>query len=89
MRSADVLQEHFKEFPFVITNTKRLLQQCTIDFGFDTARKNQNLQVYCHSFDEDYKMLLQLCNDKLHKRYPIPTEKVHARLQKELKVIIE
>ena len=89
MRSADVLQEHFKEFPFVITNTKRLLQQCNIDFGFDTARKNQNLQVYCHSFDEDCKMLLQLCNDKLHKRYPIPTEKVHARLQKELKVIIE
>jgi DNA polymerase-3 subunit alpha len=65
------------------------LQQCNIDFGFDTARKNQNLQVYCHSFDEDCKMLLQLCNDKLHKRYPVPTEKVHARLQKELKVIIE
>ena len=89
MHSAEVLQEYFKEFPFVITNTKRLLQQCNIDFGFDTARKNQNLQVYCHSFDEDCKMLLQLCNDKLHKRYPIPTEKVHARLQKELKVIIE
>ena len=89
MRSTEVLKECFKEFPFVIANTKRLLQQCTIDFGFDTARKNQNLQVYCHSFDEDCKMLLQLCNDKLHKRYPIPTEKVHARLQKELKVIIE
>jgi DNA polymerase-3 subunit alpha len=89
MRSADILQEYFKEFPFVIANTKRLLQQCTINFGFDTARENQNLQVYCHSFDEDCKMLLQLCNDKLHKRYPIPTEKVHARLQKELKVIIE
>ena len=89
MSSADILQEYFKEFPFVIANTKRLLQQCTINFGFDTARKNQNLQVYCHSFDEDCKMLLQLCNDKLHKRYPIPTEKVHARLQKELKVIIE
>ena len=89
MRSADVLQKCFKEFPFVITNTKRLLEQCTINFGFDTARKNQNLQVYCHNFDEDCKMLLQLCNDKLHKRYPIPTEKVHARLQKELKVIIE
>ena len=89
MHSAEVLQEYFKEFPFVITNTKRLLQQCNIDFGFDTARKNQNLQVYRHSFDEDCKMLLQLCNDKLHKRYPIPKEKVHARLQKELKVIIE
>jgi DNA polymerase-3 subunit alpha len=89
MHSAEVLQEYFKEFPFVIANTKILLQQCTIDFGFDTARKNQNLQVYCHSFDEDCKMLLELCNDKLHKRYPVPTEKVHARLQKELKVIIE
>ena len=89
MRSTEVLKECFKEFPFVIANTKRLLQQCNINFGFDAARKNQNLQVYCHNFDEDCKMLLQLCNDKLHKRYPMPTDKVHARLQKELKVIIE
>ena len=89
MRSTEVLKEYFKEFPFVIANTKRLLQQCNINFGFDAARKNQNLQVYCHNFDEDCKMLLQLCNDKLHKRYPMPTDKVHARLQKELKVIIE
>ena len=89
MRSTEVLKECFKEFPFVIANTKRLLQQCNINFGFDTARENQNLQVYCHNFDEDCKMLLQLCNDKLHKRYPMPTDKVHARLQKELKVIIE
>ena len=89
MLSTEVLKECFKEFPFVIANTKRLLQQCNINFGFDAARKNQNLQVYCHNFDEDCKMLLQLCNDKLHKRYPMPTDKVHARLQKELKVIIE
>jgi DNA polymerase-3 subunit alpha len=89
MHSARDLQEYFKEFPFVIANTKKLLQQCNINFRFDAARKNQNLQVYCNTFEEDCKMLLQLCNDKLHKRYPIPTEKVHARLQKELKVIIE
>jgi DNA polymerase-3 subunit alpha len=89
MHTAADLQESFKEFPFVIANTKKLLQQCNINFRFDAARKNQNLQVYCNTFKEDCKMLLQLCNDKLHKRYPIPTEKVHARLQKELKVIIE
>ena len=83
------LQEYFKGFPFVIANTKKLLQQCNINFKFDAARENQNLQVYCNTFEEDCKMLLQLCNNKLHKRYPIPTEKVHARLQKELKVIIE
>ena len=89
MHTAIDLQESFKEFPFVIANTKKLLQQCNINFGFDAARKNQNLQVYSNTFEEDCKMLLQLCNEKLHKRYPIPTEKVHARLQKELKVIIE
>jgi DNA polymerase-3 subunit alpha len=82
------LQEYFKEFPFIIANTKKILQQCNINFSFDAARENQNLQVYCNTFEEDCKMLLQLCNDKLHQRYPIPTEKVHARLQKELKVII-
>ena len=89
MHTAEVLQEFFEEFPSIIANTKRLLQQCTIGFEFDAARENQNLQVYCRSFDEDCKMLLQLCNDKLHQRYPVPTKKVHARLQKELKVIIE
>jgi DNA polymerase-3 subunit alpha len=89
MHSAEVLQDFFKEFPSIVANTKRLLQQCTINFEFDAARENQNLQVYCHSFDEDCKLLLQLCNDKLHQRYPTPTKKVHARLQKELKVIIE
>jgi DNA polymerase-3 subunit alpha len=89
MHTATDLHKYFKEFPFVIANTKKLLQQCNINFSFDAARENQNLQVYCNTFEEDCKMLLQLCNDKLHKRYPIPTEKVHARLQKELKVIIE
>ncbi|MGK0459130.1 MAG: DNA polymerase-3 subunit alpha [Polaribacter sp.] len=89
MHSATILQQYFKEFPFIIANTKALLQQCTIEFGFDDARENQNLQVYCNSFEEDCKMLLQLCDEKMHKRYPSPTQKVHDRLQKELKVIIE
>lgn len=89
MHSATILQHYFKEFPFIIANTKALLQQCTIEFGFDDARENQNLQVYCNSFEEDCKMLLQLCDEKIHKRYPSPTQKVHDRLQKELKVIIE
>ena len=34
-------------------------------------------------------MLLQLCTDKIHKRYQHPTQKVHDRLEKELKVIID
>ena len=89
MHTAIALEASFKEFPFIIENTKALLQKCNVNFGYDVARTNQNLQVYCGSFKEDCNMLLHLCNDKIYKRYPTPTAKVHARLQKELKVIIE
>ncbi|MBU3012259.1 DNA polymerase III subunit alpha [Polaribacter vadi] len=89
MHNVVELENHFKEFPNAIANTKNLLQQCNIDFGFGKERKNQNLQVYTNSFQEDCNMLLNLCKNKLHKRYKNPTEEVHKRLQKELKVIID
>ena len=89
MHSKAALQNHFNEFPFILKNTNTLLQQCTINFGFNDARENQNLNLYCNSFEEDCKMLLQLCAEKIHKRYSNPTPKVHNRLQKELKVIID
>jgi DNA polymerase-3 subunit alpha len=89
MHAAIKIEEYFSEFPFIIANTKALLEKCTINFGFDTERENQNLQVYCSTFEEDCEMLLQLCTDKIHKRYQHPTQKVHDRLEKELKVIID
>ena len=89
MHTATSLQEYFKEFTFIIANTKALLQSCSISFGYDIDRKNQNLQLYCNSFKEDYESLVRLCNNNIYKRYPNPTQKVHARLQKELKVIVK
>jgi DNA polymerase-3 subunit alpha len=89
MYSATVLQQYFIEFPFVLENTKTLLQQCILHFGFDKLRENQNLNLYYNSFEEDCKQLIELCNTKLEKRYQNPTQQVQDRLQKELKVIIE
>jgi DNA polymerase-3 subunit alpha len=89
MHAAAVLASSFQEFPFILKNTKALLTQCRVSFGYDTERTNQNLNVYCGSFEEDCTLLLQLCAEKLHKRYPTPSVKVHARLEKELKVIVE
>jgi DNA polymerase-3 subunit alpha len=89
MHSKSALLEHYKEFPNIINNTNELLKNCSIYFGFNDERSNQNLQKYCNSFEKDCKMLLQLCEDKIHKRYKNPSQKVHDRLQKELKVIIE
>ncbi|MGJ8745698.1 DNA polymerase III subunit alpha [Polaribacter sp.] len=89
IHSLTALKEHFKEFPFILKNTNSILQQCNINFDFNNARKNQNLNLYCKSFEEDCNMLLQLCDANIHKRYSNPTKKVHDRLQKELKVIID
>ncbi|MCL7765333.1 DNA polymerase III subunit alpha [Polaribacter sp. Z014] len=89
MHSEKELQAHFKEFPKCIANTQKLLQQCTIQFGFNDKRSNQNLQTYCHSFEADCQMLQSLCQENINKRYKKVTQKVHDRLEKELKVIIE
>ncbi len=89
MHSALVLHEYFKDFTSISANTKTLLQQCVIHFGFDKTRENQNKQHYCNSFEEDCTLLVQLCTSKVQTRYNNVTQKVHDRLQKELKVIIE
>ncbi|MDO6600649.1 DNA polymerase III subunit alpha [Tenacibaculum sp. 1_MG-2023] len=89
MHPKKVLLEFFKEFPKSIANTEKVLQQCTIQFGFNTERNNQNLQKYGNSFKEDCNTLVLLCNTNINKRYKNPTKKVNDRLQKELKVIIE
>ncbi|TXD49206.1 DNA polymerase III subunit alpha [Polaribacter sp. IC073] len=89
MHTKKELLAFYKEFPKSIANTEKVLQECNTFFDFHDDRNNQNLKKYCNSFEEDCKMLLLLCDEKIHKRYPNPTQKVHERLQKELKVIIE
>jgi DNA polymerase-3 subunit alpha len=83
------LLKHFEEFPNIIENTKSVLDACIIDFGFDDKRENQNQNLYLNSFKEDCKMLLELCDSKVNNRYKNPSEKVLARLKKELDVIID
>ncbi|WP_341222200.1 DNA polymerase III subunit alpha [Polaribacter atrinae] len=79
----------YKEFPKSIANTEKVLQGCNTFFDFHEDRKNQNLKKYCNTFEKDCSMLLDLCKNNLHKRYKNPTQKVHDRLEKELKVIID
>ena len=89
MYPANELALSCNEFPYILKNTKALLNNCTVDFGFDNARENQNQQRYGASFEEDCEMLINLCKTKLYKRYKKPTQQVHDRLQKELKVIVD
>ncbi|WP_405606232.1 DNA polymerase III subunit alpha [Polaribacter sp. Asnod1-A03] len=89
MYSKSELLAYFEEFPNIIANTKSIIDTCFIDFGFDEERENQNQNLYLNSFEEDCKMLLELCDSKIKNRYQNPNEKVLARLKKELNVIID
>lgn len=89
MYSYDALVNYFIDFQNIICNTKQLMSNCSIDFGFDEQRINQNQHLYGNSFKEDCNTLIELCQKKLHDRYKNPTQKVLARLQKELDVIVK
>ncbi len=87
MISQDRLIKLYSEYPFIISNTKRILDDCQIDFTFGKARVSQNQSLYLNSEEEDYKFLVKLCKDHLHKRYSKPNVKVKTRLEVELKTI--
>ncbi|MFD2552421.1 DNA polymerase III subunit alpha [Bizionia sediminis] len=87
MCSETDLAECFQLFPFILENTKQLLNACAIHFSFGADRESQNQRLYLDSEEADFNYLKQLCRQKIHKRYPNPSKKVYARLKTELKTI--
>ncbi|WP_298502784.1 DNA polymerase III subunit alpha [uncultured Maribacter sp.] len=87
IHSFAVIENAFKNHPYILENTKKLLTQCGITFGFSKDRKNQNLKTVFNSKKEDYKKLVALCNLGLPNRYENITEAIKQRLNKELTLI--
>ncbi|MGB7393028.1 MAG: DNA polymerase III subunit alpha [Pricia sp.] len=83
------LASAFSEYSFILENTERLLNSCSIYFDFSEKRKPQNLSTYLESQEEDEALLEKLCREGLPYRYPEGGEHVEARLQKELQLIKE
>ncbi|WAC02434.1 DNA polymerase III subunit alpha [Lacinutrix neustonica] len=87
MVSQEALAMAFSDFPHIIENTRKLMNQCEIHFGFGNARHSQNLSVYTNTFEDDVTLLHKLCDDGLPGRYENPTDKVYERLNRELETI--
>ncbi|HSP82175.1 MAG TPA: DNA polymerase III subunit alpha, partial [Gillisia sp.] len=87
MLPQEILEERFGDFPFILDNTRNLLDQCSIHFDFSAARVPQNQQVYKGSREEDEKLLEELCQKGIGLRYPNPTPEILERVATELKVI--
>lgn len=77
----------FSEFSFILENTEKLLNKCSIHFDFSKDRKPQNLKTYLGSVEEDEELLDQLCAEGLPYRYEEVNDSIKSRLNKELELI--
>lgn len=88
MSPAGELFQAYKDYPEIIVNTKKLLEQCSIEFQFNDPANHQNLKVYSDSKEGDIKLIKKLCYEGLPYRYgKNPEPEIMNRLDKELKMI--
>jgi len=82
--SQDRILEAFKQYPFVVTNTYRLMDACEIkmDFGSD-----KNKKTFSARKKDDAHLLRKLALDGLQARYGASNAAAKARVDKELDII--
>ena len=77
----------YTEYPFIVENTERILNDCSIEFEFGKF-SNKNLKHYTGTEQGDIDLLRNECLKGLAYRYKnAPTEIVLERMEKELKII--
>ncbi|MGN6400690.1 MAG: DNA polymerase III subunit alpha [Flavisolibacter sp.] len=74
----------FKEYPFVVTNTYKLMDACAVTMDFNT---DKNKQFYTASKEDDRVLLSKLAQDGFLRRYGKKNKVALERLQKELRII--
>ena len=88
MKPVAALKKDFIEYDFIISNTNRLLDSCSIDFNFNDQQLTQNQQIYSDSVTEDLQLLKKLCQQGIAYRYSQETPTITARVKKEIDLIV-
>ncbi|CAG4991978.1 DNA polymerase III subunit alpha [Dyadobacter sp. CECT 9275] len=84
----EILENHFKNFGTILSNTNKLTDECNIHFSFGDDRQHQNLQVFTKSKKEDYDRIRQLSYQGIGRRYgDAVTDAVFDRIGTELDLI--
>lgn len=78
------LQKQFEQFPRIVSNTKRLLAECSIAFDFTTVK---NKKLYSASAYDDKLLLEKLAMDGLTYRYGKKDKEALRRVKHELEII--
>lgn len=80
------LIEAFQDYPFIITNTFKLIDSCNIEMDF---RHDKNKETFSSTKEDDRILLAKLAQDGFQFRYGKKNKAAAQRLQKELKIIDE
>ncbi len=78
------LMRHFSEYPFLISNTCRLVDSCHIEMDFQTDKTKR---IYGGSAEDDRVLLEKLAIAGMHRRYGAKNKIAFERVQKELAII--
>jgi len=86
MLPVDELLLKYNDYPQIIKNTERIIEDCNFEFQFNTPR---NKKFYTESKYGDKLLLENLAHEGLIRRYGKKNTEAQARVLKELKVIDE
>lgn len=89
---SDVMLPHeelvskFSDYPVIIQNTQKIIEQCNFKYDFTTPK---NKRHYTANKQEDIKLLARLAHEGMIRRYGPDNSEALQRLEKELRVIDE
>lgn len=84
MPNVEQMQKLFEQAPFLIKNAKNIVNQCSIDFDFESVK---NKKCFSGSEDEDKHLLRQLAYSGMQYRYGRYNAIAKERIDKELGII--
>jgi DNA polymerase-3 subunit alpha len=80
----DAILHAFRNYPQIIHNTERILEECEISMPM-TSQNNR--QTFTGSERDDFQLLIKLATQGCRSRYGLKNKKANERLRKELQVI--
>ena len=78
------LQAAYALFPEIIKTTQAVVNQCGIDFDFDTPK---NKKTFTASVYDDVELLRKMAFDGMKYRYGLQNKEAYRRIEKELEII--
>lgn len=80
---ADLI-DAFEQYPHIVSNTLRVMNECNITYDFKTPR---NKKYFTGSEEEDHALLRNLAFKGMLKRYGPDNEEAKKRIEKELDIV--